>query len=120
VCIKIIRSETVQEFDMSEPLDQQIDGAQEIVVSYDPLDPKIDSFVGQIELMVANGVGCKAEIRVDPRNCLKGLQLERRLEKLKKNLDVNEIIKGVCHLAADTDRRLHEISKMCTGKTDER
>ncbi len=119
MCIKIIGTEE-QEFNPSEPLEEQIAGAKEIVVSYDPVDPKISSFVGQIELMVKNGVSLPADITVKTNNYLNGRKLERKLESLKRKLDVNEVVKGLTNFHAETDRKLSEISEMCLGKIDER
>jgi len=120
MCGKIIRIEDSLEFDRCEPLDQQVEGAKEILVSYDPLDPKIDSFVGQIELMVKNGISLKADIKVKANNFLNGIKLERKLEKLKLKLDVNEVVKGLTRFHSETDRKLGEIANICLEKIDER
>lgn len=120
MCIRIICSNHEHEFDMSFPLEQQIADASEVVVSYDPEDPKIPSFVGQIELMVKNGIPCGAEIKVDPKNTLGGFKLERRLGKLKAALDTNEFIKKLSTFHYDADHKLGELSKLCLGETDER
>src|ERR1019366_1504888 len=101
-------------------LENQLVGAKEIFISYDPQDPKIDSFVGQIQVMVKNGVNCGAEIKVEANNYLRGFKLERTLKKLKNKLDMNEAVKGLCLFHANADRQLCEISQMCLGKTDER
>lgn len=116
MCIKIISSEKVQEFDGSIPLENQIENAEEIIVSYDPTDLKIASFVGQMELMVKNGTTCKAEIKVNTNNCLNGMVLERYIEKLKKNLDINELAKKLSTFHYDADHKLGELSEICKGK----
>lgn len=119
MCIRIIGIAESLEFNPSEPLENQIAGAQEIVVNYDPYDLKISSFVGQMELMVKNGISCTANIRVNPNNHLEGLKLERCLERIKRKLDVNEIAKNlvICH--AETDSKLCELSEMCMEKFNE-
>ena len=118
MCIKIIGTEEI-EFNPKEPLENQILDAKEIIVSYDPIDPKIPSFVGQIEMMVEKGIGCKANIVFNANNYLNGLKLERKLEKLKLKLDVNEVVKGIIKSHAYTDKKLQEMSEMCIGKTNE-
>lgn len=120
MCIKIICSESESEFNLAESLEQQIADAKEIVVSYDPMDPKIDCFVSQVECMVKNGASFKADITVKPNNKLDGLKLQRKIEKLKLKLNVNEVVKGLSNLHSETDRKLCEISEMCLGKLDER
>jgi cell fate (sporulation/competence/biofilm development) regulator YlbF (YheA/YmcA/DUF963 family) len=118
MCIKII-GEREQEFNPNEPLEEQVVGANEIVVSYDPTDPKIDSFVGQMERIIKNGISCKVDIRVNANNCLNGMRLERQLDKLKLKLDMNEVVKGLTKFHADIDHRLNEISAMCVEKINE-
>jgi hypothetical protein len=66
--------------------------------------------------MAKNGISCNADIKVNPNNNLDGLRLERQLEKLKLKLDVNEVVKGLAILHADTDRKLSELSGMCLEK----
>jgi hypothetical protein len=120
MCIKIICSDHEHEFDMAMPLEQQIVGAKEVVVSYDPEDPKIPSFVGQIETMVKNGNSCGAEIKVDAKDTFSGMKLKRYLGTLKIALDTNEFIKKLSTFHYDADHKLGELSKMCLGETDER
>lgn len=120
MCVKIISPKYAQEFNMAEPLCDQIGDASEIVVDFDPADPKVDCFLVQIETMVKRGITCKADIKVNVNNHLSGLRYERRIESLKRKLDINEVIKGVCNMAADADRKLGELSKLCLGNTDER
>jgi hypothetical protein len=105
---------------MSTSLEQQIVGAKEVIVSYDPEDPKIPSFVGQIELMVKNGISCDAEIKVDAKDTFSGMKLKRYLGRLKTALDTNEFIKKLSTFHYDADHKLGELSKMCLGETDER
>jgi hypothetical protein len=101
---------------MYEPLESQIAEAKEIVVSYDPTDPKIDSFVNGIEKMVKNGITCLANIRVNTNNSLNGIRLERKLEKIQKKFLVNEAVKGLAKFQSEADRKLSEISKICLGE----
>jgi len=120
MCIKIICSDHEHEFDMAMPLEQQIVGANEIVVSYDPADPKIPSFIGQMEMMVKNGISCRPEIHVDVKDSLDGCRLRTKIKRLKYNLDVNEAIKKLTIFHAETDSKIREIAERCLiGKTDE-
>jgi hypothetical protein len=119
MCVKIICTDHEYEFDPNMSLEHQIVGAKEILVSYDPLDPRIDHFVDQIERMIRSGVGCIADIRVNANNSISGFRLERRLEDLKRKMSINEVVKGLSTLHASTDSKLCEISKMCLEKTNE-
>lgn len=119
MCIKIVSDLEQKEFDPMLPLESQVCNAKQILVSYDPQDIKIPTFVYQIENMVQNGMELKADIKVDPKNNLDGLRLERRLELLKEQLEINEIIKGISSFHATTDKKLCELSAMCLGKVNE-
>lgn len=119
MCIKIVHLEEQKEFNPSEPLETQMEGAKQILVSYDPIDPKIDSFLGQMERICKSGITWKAEIKVDTNNYLNGLKFERKIEKIKRKLDVNEVIKGLTKFHSETDKKLTELSKLCMGKMDE-
>ncbi|HEY5236721.1 MAG TPA: hypothetical protein VIJ14_11125 [Rhabdochlamydiaceae bacterium] len=101
---------------MFKPLDDQIVGAKEILIDFDPLDKKIDNFVDKIEEMAQNGTSCQADIKVNPNNHLNGLKLERHMERLKKKLDVNEVVKGLCLFHSSAEQKLNELSEMCVGK----
>lgn len=113
MCIKIVRPLAEQEFDTSFPLEQQIAGANEIIIDFDPLDKKIDYFVDKIEKMADTGISCQANIVVNSNNHINGIKLERQMEKVKKKLNVNEVIKGICNFHADADRKLVELSEIC-------
>jgi hypothetical protein len=117
MCVKIIGTEEV-EFNPTESLEQQMMGAQEIIIDFDPLDEKIDYFVDKIEKMADTGIGCQANIVVNANNCINGMKLERKMEKIKQKLDVNEIIKGLCNFHAETDRKLCELSEMCLKENE--
>jgi hypothetical protein len=67
MCIKILGKEEV-EFNIDRPLMEQIEGAREIVINFDPLDTKIDFFVDKMEKMAQNGVSCQAYIKVNAKN----------------------------------------------------
>jgi hypothetical protein len=118
MCIKIIGNEEI-EFNIDKPLVRQIEGATKIQVNYDPLDPKIASFLKQIEIMAVMGQGFSGDIHVNPNNRLDGLKFERRVEKIKKALNINEVIKGLARLHSNTDNRLSELSELCLGRSNE-
>jgi cell fate (sporulation/competence/biofilm development) regulator YlbF (YheA/YmcA/DUF963 family) len=119
MCIKIVYPEYSQEFDIALPLEEQVLDANQIIVDYDPTDPKIPCFVGEVERMVKNGISCNVNIKVDSNNDLDGIRLERKLENLTKKLEVNEVIKRFTKFHAEVDCKLGEISKICLGKMNE-
>lgn len=119
MCVKIICTDHEHEFNPNEPLELQVMGAKEIMVSYDPEDTKIDFFVDQMERIVKNGIDCEFDISVDPKNDLNGFRLRRKLEKLKLNLDINEAVKKLTVFHSETDKKIREIAEMClVGKSE--
>jgi hypothetical protein len=121
MCIKIVEPEKSFEFNPMEPLENQVANAHEILVKYESCEErKINSFVREIERMVLSGISCKAEIKVNANNQIDGMKLERKLEKLKKSLDINELVKRVSTFHRDAECKLSELSEMCLGKIDER
>jgi hypothetical protein len=119
MCVKIIHQTEEQEFNVSQPLELQIKDAKEILVNYDPYDTKIDHFISEIEKMIENGINCNLDIKFNPNNNLEGFRLERYLEKLKSELNVNKFIKDLSLFHVNADLKLNEISRMCLGKTNE-
>lgn len=119
MCVKIVKPESEQEFDMLVPLETQVEGAKEIQVHYDPTDPKIESFVANMERLVGTGATYSFEIKVDPSNDLDGYRLERKLEKIKFGFELNEVIKGLALFHTNADSRLCEIGRLCAGKHNE-
>ena len=120
MCIKIIHSGDEQEFNQFEPLEQQTIGAKEVLVNYDPVDPKIDQFVDEMERFCKTGISCEFDIKVNPNNNLDGFKLRRKLQKIKYQLDVNEAIKKLTTIHAETDKKILEIAEMCMlGETNE-
>lgn len=120
MCIKIIGPENSQEFNPSEPLELQVDGANEIFVNYEPSEKKkIKSFVNQMERFFKTGISLNLDIKVNVNNSLDGMRLERIIEDIKRKLDVNEIAKGLSRFHTETDRKLSEMAEMCLEKNDE-
>lgn len=118
MCVKIICSDHEHEFDPSWALEKQIIGAKEILVSYEPSDSKIDSFVGQVERMVRNGISFNVDIKVKANNYITRMKFKKQLENLKLKLNVNEIVKNICNFHNHADSKLCEISEMLE-KTNE-
>jgi len=118
MCVKIIRSKEEVEFNPQEPLEQQVRGAKQIVVNYDPEDKRIQSFMEQVERIVRTGVSCQMNICVKPNNTLAGLRVERQFEMFNEELKMNEVVKALVKSHHETDKRLMEMSEMCLGRNE--
>jgi len=121
MCIKIVCSEKIKEFNPLQPLEDQISGRSKIVVNYDPRDPdsqNIDTFVIEMERLCKNGISCDLDISVNANDYIKGLRFKKKIESLKHKLEVNEVVKSITIFVSETDRKLSELSNMCLGKTE--
>ena len=115
MCIKIIRTQESQEFNPFEPLEYQVTDAKEVVVNYDPQDPTVDNiglFVDQMERLCRNGISCNVDIKVNANNHLDGIKIERRIDNLKRKLDINEVVKGLTTYQAIADRKMAKILEL--------
>lgn len=119
MCVKIISSENIQEFDPSQPLEIQIKDAKEVFVNYTPTDSKIPSFLRELDKLCSDGMSCNLSFRFKANNNLEGFRMERQLEKIKQNFEVNEIVKSLVNMYAKTDKKLEEMSNCLLGKVNE-
>jgi hypothetical protein len=119
MCVKIICNDHEHEFDPNEPLENQIEGAKEVFVSYSPMDSKIPFLFEELDRLCNHGISCRVAFKFKANNNLEGFRMERRLEKIKQNLEINEIVKSVSNMYAKTDRKLEEISVTLLGKANE-
>ena len=119
MCVKIICNDHEHEFDPSEPLEKQIVGAKELFVSYSPIDPKIPFLLKELDRLCSNGISCNVSFKFKANNNLEGFRTERRLEKIKQNFEINELVKSLSNMYIKTDKQLEEISDSLLGKVNE-
>lgn len=122
MCVKILKSGVSSEFDPSEPLEYQARGAEKIVVNYNPVDPTIGNvevFVDEMERLCKSGISCNVDIQFNSNNYLKGLKIERKLERLREKLGINEVVKKMVINFDECQRKLKELSSMCVEKSNE-
>lgn len=119
MCVKIIGPENEYEFDPSQPLEEQIKDAKEVFVSYNPKDSKIPSFIRELDKLCINGTSCKLSFKFKANNNLEGFRMERQLEKIRQNFEVNEIVRSLVTMYTNTDKKLEEISNGLLGKVNE-
>ena len=113
MCIKIVRSKAEVSYDMNTPLEEQIKGCKQIVVNYEPKDPAIDKFLGEVERLCKHGISTKLNIAFNHNNFLLGAKTGKQLAKLARDLDLNEVIKFMVNTHAESDKKLEEIANYC-------
>lgn len=116
MCVKIVRLKETTEYDITRPLEEQIRGSKQIVVNYNPQDPAIDQFLSEVERLCKNGVSASMNIQFNHNNYLVGAKLGREVKKLAKDLDLNEVIKLMALSQADADKKLEEMSQLCSKR----
>lgn len=113
MCIKIVRSKKEVSYDMNIPLEDQIKGCKQVVVNYEPKDPAMDKFIGEVERLCKKGISTKLNIEFNHNNFLLGAKTGKQLAKLAKQLELNEVIKFMVNSYAESDKKLEEIANYC-------
>jgi len=113
MCIKIFKSDQPISYDMSRPLEEQIQGSKKIVVDYDPKDESVDKFLDEVERLCKHGISASLNIKFNHNNNLSGARIRKQLDQLSEDLDVNELIKMLSLTYADVDKKLEELHKYC-------
>jgi hypothetical protein len=113
MCIKIIRAEDEIKYDISKPLEEQIVGAKQIVVDYEPNDSSLVNFLCEIERFCQTGVSRTFNIKVKHNNNVGGAKVKSRIASYAKKMSVNEVIKSLTLSYAQTDKKLEELSTIC-------
>lgn len=116
MCVKIVRTKEVLEFDPSQPLELQVKGAKQVVVDYHPEDLQIVAFMEQFERIVKSGIGFQMNLKFNSNHTLEGYRLDRKVENLNNELELNDIINQMVALTAHADQRLCELVGMCERK----
>jgi hypothetical protein len=113
MCIKIVNSLQEVKYDANVPLENQICSSDRIVVNYEPKDPDIDTFLGEMERLCRSGISANVNVEVTHNNNLKGARTRNQLKRLMKDLNVNEAIKLLATLHHTADRYLGELADYC-------
>lgn len=116
MCVRIIGPDTETKYDAKRPLEEQIKGSEQIVIRYEPKDPDIDKFLGEMERFCKMGISTNITVEVSHKNSLKGARAKKQVNRIMRDLDLNEAIKLLVNLHSKCDRTLREMSNICKGK----
>jgi hypothetical protein len=109
MCIKIDQLK----YDTKRPLEDQLRNSEKVVINYDPKDPDMDHFLGEMERLVKTGISCNVSLDIAHNNFLKGAKAKKQIKRLKKDLDLNEAIKLLVNIHSELDKQLEKISSLC-------
>jgi hypothetical protein len=113
MCVKIIGTHEEKEFDPELPLEQQVKGSKQVVISYKADDSRLDAFMSQMDRIIKTGIGCQMNIRFDSNHSLAGYQFERELKKTSENLDINDAVRMLVEKHYVADKKLSELEQLC-------
>lgn len=116
MCIKIIRADNEVKYDISIPLEDQIKGSKQIVVDYEPNDPSLGKFLGEIERFCKTGINRNLNIKVKHNNSVMGSKIRSRMKEFANDLNLNEIIRFLSLTYSETDKKLEELANMCNSQ----
>jgi hypothetical protein len=113
MCIRIVGLDSDKKYDSNKPLEEQIAGSQEVIINYDPKDKDIDCFISEMERMCSQGISANIKVDVNHADVLNGMRAKKQVQRLHKDLDLNEAIKCLTNLQSKTDKVLTELSNFC-------
>jgi len=116
MCIRIIHENEEVKYDSSRPLEEQLLGSKSIIVTYDSKDSDIDVFVGEVERLCKTGVCLDTNVKVIHNNHLKGAKAKKLMERLSKDLELNEAIKILVTMQSEMNKKLEKLSSFCTNR----
>ena len=116
MCVKIIKSDVETKYDAKKPLEEQLEGSNQVVIHYEPKDPDIDVFLGEMERFCKMGIGTNVTVDVIHKNNIKGAKAKKQVNRLMRDLDLNEAIKLLVNLHSKCDTSLSEMSNFCKGR----
>lgn len=115
MCIKLVNAHQEIPYDVSKPLEDQLKGCEQIVVNYEPFDKSVDKFIQEVERFAKTGVDVKLSIKVIHSDNLIGYKTKKKLRQATNDITLNEIIKLMVLSQLETDRKLEDLAKECTG-----
>jgi|SRR5581483_1379266 len=113
MCIKIVRTKEELVYDSSKPIEEQIRGAKQIVINYEPSDPDLNRFLDEVERLCKTGVSAQMNIKVVHNDYLNGAKTKKEILHMVNDLKFNEVIKAMVKGQHETDKRLEELLNLC-------
>lgn len=116
MCIKLHSDGSEFKYNASIPLEDQIQNCQRVEINYEPKDPDVESFLNEMERLCKSGISCDVKVELKHNNTIRGAKAKKQLQRLKKDLKLNEAIKILVNLYSEIDKALEEISGVCRKK----
>jgi len=118
MCVKILKNNTEVSFDPEKEFMPQVNGAEKVVVNYQPKDKEVMGFIKCMEQCVKLGVNPNIKLQVNYDNQIEGARAKRKLKKALNDINLNEIVKLMVFAQNSVDKKLEEISSLCLKEND--
>jgi len=120
MCVKIVNAQHDEvPYDTSKPLEDQLQGAEQIIVNYEPFDKSVDRLLAEVERIAKTGVDARLSIKVIHNDNIFGFRVKQKLKKATNDITLNEIIKLMVLTHCSIDRKLEDLANTFNGKSDE-
>lgn len=119
MCIKIVNAYEEIPYDTSKPLEDQLNGCEQVIVNYEPFDKSVDKFLEEMDRFVKTGVDAKLSITVIHNDHIFGFKVKQKLKKSSNDITLNEIIKLMVLSHCAVDRKLEDLANTFNGMVNE-
>ncbi len=116
MCVKFKKDCSEILYDIEQPLELQMEGAQEVLVDYKPRDASVIKFVKEIERMTKEGLEEYPQITVKANDHFTGAKMKKKVDKISYDITLNKLMKLMALTHYETDRKLEEIATMCVDR----
>lgn len=119
MCVKIVTAQQEVPYDTSQPLEEQLQGAEQIIVNYEPFDKSVDRLLAEVERITRTGVDVRLSIKVIHNDSIMGFKVKQKLQRATNDITLNEIIKLMVLTHCSIDRKLEDLANSINGNKNE-
>lgn len=119
MCVKIVQAHCEIPYDTSRPLEDQLQGCEQIIVNYEPFDKAVDHLLAEVQRIVSTGIDAKLSIKVIHNDHIFGFKVKQQLARARNDITLNEIIKLMVLSHCSIDRKLEDLADTFNGKHNE-
>lgn len=113
MCVQIMKNNKLEHFCCDTPIEMQILGSSEVIVEYYPEDKEVGKFLQEIEKCSKKGISLHMNVKVNYNGYLDGFKIKKKISKVQRDINVNEVIKLMVLAHSEADKRLEELVSLC-------
>lgn len=119
MCVKIVQAHREVPYDANRPLEEQLQGCEQIVVNYEPFDKSVDKLLSEVQRIARTGIDAKLTIKVIHNDNIFGFKVKQQLQRARNDITLNEIIKLMVLSHRSIDQQLQDLADTFNGKRNE-